>query len=412
MQGTGVMGTFRLGLAALIGLFLSDAMSPVSAETPAGSACRVPKTVTTDLTLDHGCTYQGMFIINTSDVILDCRGALIDATGSLNGIRIKGQRLRNITVRNCRIDGAKAQGMMIQQPTDDATMAALPKDQRYDAAVQNVTVKNVSITRSGSVGLYVDSYAQNTHLDGLTISQSGGAGIYLEHSSILTTLENSRIAGNGRGDPLGRRAKGMSREGIAIDSSARNTIRNNMFVDNSAGGIFLYKNCGEHHSRPGSVARWLSSSHNLIERNTFKDEKIGVWVASRQSLDMSRWDCGDPALAPGYYRDRADHNTIVANRFEGGLVGLRIYDDATTVRDNTFVAPERDCVQLGSLKRDEVVGTPVSGTALSGNSCDLRPAERDARRGDSPSGFRAIGASRFSRCSGNVLDGSPSSCSR
>lgn len=399
-----------LGLIALVGLSFLSAGGGMAREAAEGAlTCDLPAMDAREIVLRPECTYRGMILISRSDTVLDCRGALIDASASPNGIRVRGERLRNIRISNCRIDAAKSQGLVIQQPTNDVTMAALPRERRYDEGVQDVIIENVSITRSATVGLYVDSYSQRIVIKGARISKSGGAGIYLEHSSIRTSVSDSVIEDNGAGDLLGRRKRGMRREGIAIDSSAHNVIRNNRFRGNRAGGVFLYKNCWEHHSRGRTAQRWLPASHNLIEGNRFEDEKVGIWVASRQSLDLSKWDCGDQALAPGYYRDRADHNRIVGNHFDRGQVGVRVNDDFTTLSGNTFNSPEKECVQLGSLVRDRVVGGPVIGTDLSDNSCAMAPA---AGASETPvaDGFRSVGISRFSACEGNRVDGRPMSC--
>lgn len=405
---------FGLLTTIAIALFFGGG-AQAQAASDKGRLCPVPKLDAADIRLEPDCTYRGMFVLSRPNMTLDCRGALIDASDTPSGIRIRGPKLRNIQVLNCRIDGAKSSGLVVQQPTDDITMAALPKEARYAEGVQGVLVKNVSITRSAAVGLYVDSYAQDVVLDKVSISRSGGAGIYLEHSSVRTSVLNSTIEDNGSGDSLGRRDRGMRREGIAIDSSAYNIVRNTRFSRNAAGGIFLYKNCWEHHTKAATVPRWLHSSHNVIEGNTFKDEKIGVWVASRQSLDMSKWDCGDPALAPGYYRDRADNNKIIGNKFDGGLVGVRVNDDFTTVKNNRFTAPERDCVQLGSLVRDRVVKAPIKGTELANNSCVLASAngaKRAAKNAPNADGFRPVGQSRFATCDQNLVNGSASACRR
>ena len=57
-------------------------------------------------------------------------------------------------------------------------------------------------------------------------------------------------------------------EGTLFDD---NTIRGNVFHGNSAGGLFLYKNCGEYPDRPAYFERRFPSENNLIEGN---------WVAS------------------------------------------------------------------------------------------------------------------------------------
>jgi parallel beta-helix repeat protein len=81
-------------------------------------------------------------------------------------------------------------------------------------------------------------------------------------------------ASGGRADD----AKKREREAIEIDSSSHNSIINNVFRQNSAGGIFVYKNCWERHRDPKQAPRWMHSSFSLIQGNQL-EEKVGVRIA-------------------------------------------------------------------------------------------------------------------------------------
>ncbi|WP_203423104.1 right-handed parallel beta-helix repeat-containing protein [Sinorhizobium sp. BG8] len=391
--------------AALGAIVLLACASGAGAQENAPSAdfpaCKLPQHIDRDLTLDKRCVYEGGIEIGASNVVLNCNGAKIDARSARNGIRVRGKNIRDVKIQSCNVDGAFRQGILVDAPLTDKEITALPMPRRYEISPRGVEITNTTVSRSGSVGIYVDSYAQDTILSHVRILQAGGAGVYLEHSSVRTTIENSLISRSGHGDALGRHKRGMRREAIAIDSSAYNRIRDNVIEDSLAGGIFLYKNCQEHHQKPDSVPRWQHSSFNEIVGNEFRNEKVGVWIASRQTKNMKTWECGDPPLAEGYYRDYAENNEIKGNRFIGGRVGVRIDDSLTRIVDNTFVRPKKACVELGSIVRDRVVGAPVASTVLAGNQCDTRGSAET---------YREIGKSRYAVCKDNSVNGDRFAC--
>ncbi|TCU14715.1 NosD domain-containing protein [Rhizobium sullae] len=363
--------------------------------------CIAPRNVSANLRLKAACRYTGPLLIDTSNVTLDCNGATIDATRSRNGITVEGRGIRNVTVKNCKVDSAKNEGIFIKPPLNAPDMAALPMAQRYDIAPQHVSILDSTVTNSGTAGIYVGNYAESTVIKNTFVANSGSVAVYLDASSVRATIENNTFNRNGFGDPLGRSNRRRNREAIAIDSSAYNTILNNTFSGNSAGGVFLYKNCWERHDSPKQVKRWQYSSFNTIRGNRFT-EKVGVWVASRQAKNLTNMNCGDPPLAPGYFRDYADHNTVTSNVFIGGDIGVIIQDDFTTVKGNRFSKQEQSCVFLGSELRDSLLGAPIEGTILVGNACT-------GVRGDN--GFHSEGESKFAACSQNTLDDQPFDCS-
>lgn len=197
------------------------------------------------------------------------------------------------------------------------------------------------VTGSGRVGIYFDDYVTDSTLSNSTVQQSYMSGIYLEHSSRNNRIINNRIVNNGH-ESLGR----GKREGLAVDSSANNLIEGNLFKGNGAGGVFLYKNCGEHYSSGKSVIRWQHSDHNIIRNNTFTDEQIGIWLASRQSRDLSGFDCGNkPKDNSGqYFADYADNNILEGNKFIGTRVDIK--DEGVGNRVSEIVASYRQMAIL------------------------------------------------------------------
>ena len=150
-----------------------------------------------------------------------------------------------------------------------------------------------------------------------------------------------------------------------------------MFSGNSAGGVFLYKNCGEYPDRDRYFERRDPAADNLIEQNVFMGGRNGVWVGSRMGENTLPMECTDPAYVEAsgirVVLDRAPDNTVRDNEFRDVTYGVRVEDDGTTVEGNTFsgASPDRHAVIVGTPYRTEVLDQPVSGTVLRDNSSTI-----------------------------------------
>jgi parallel beta-helix repeat protein len=391
MRASLMILTFLIAIVSVV--------ADTNADDERSSKCVPLSTISASIRLDAGCRYSGPLVINSSKVVLDCSGATIDASGANAGISIYGTALEDITVENCIVVGAKNQGIYVRPPSDAGALAGLPLPLRYELAPKRISILNSTVVGSGNVGIYVGNYAQKTVIRGSTVSRSGGTAVYLDASSIEATLEKNAFIGNGfGGQPIGSQKR--NREAVAIDSSSFNTILDNRFENNSAGGVFLYKNCWEHHTNPRQAQRWMHASFNTISNNQFK-EKIGVWIASRQTKMQDGMDCGDTPVAKGYFRDYAEHNTITSNVFRGGDAGINVQDDQTTILANSFEGQKDACVVLGSELRDTLLGAPIQGTLLKHNQCTSDGA-----------GYLTKGNSSFSNCFENALNNEQFRCPR
>ncbi len=358
--------TVYAGLIVLGGCLNNPAQSEVTPSTNAAAkVCPLPAKIAKNLQLDPACTYKGSTQITASNVTLDCRGAQIEAGDKKAPlIEVRGRGLQNVTVKNCRLVNSLANGLRVSSGLNAKALDDIPEvKDRYAAAPSNVLLEDITVIGSEASGIYFDAYVTKTTLRGGLVEGSGSVGVYLEQSSADNTVEGLTLRKNGFGTKDKPRRGVARREGIAVDSSARNTIRNNQFDHNAAGGIFLYKNCGE----KNGVHRWQSPEKNIINGNTFASEEIGVWVASRQSRDLGSWECSDKPYAPGIYLDSAKDNTISGNTFNGVLAGIKIEDDGTQVLDNTMTAFL--CVSVGSKPRNQRLNQPVKDTVVIGNRC-------------------------------------------
>lgn len=342
-------------------------ISPSFAENSDNRKCGMVSNIYYSMNLPANCVYSKTIKIKRSGIILNCNGSLIDARNLNIGISIEGDSIQDIVIKNCVIKSAKGHGILIRSETSPVVLHKQPLPMRYAIAPRNISIINTRVESSSVVGIFVGFYVRDVKLTGNTISNSGGVGLYLEASSSNNLISNNFFWANGFGDVF-RNGKRSNREAIAVDSSAHNIISRNVFIGNSAGGIFLYKNCWENSDNPKTVKRWQHSNYNLIEGNFFYEKKTGVWIASRQLKNLSNMRCGDPEIAPGYYRDYASFNTIRSNLFWGGKVGVNIQDDFNVLLENYFINYRKYCIYLRNKSRAEFIN-PVIGTVMRKNFC-------------------------------------------
>lgn len=382
---------------------------------------------TSDVELDASCTYTAGVDITASGVTLDCRGARIASTsGAGRGITIVTPvdvALADVTVRNCHVEGF----LNSLRVTRDG-FRTLPDGAEFEHPTSNITIEDSTFSGSRGVGVFVDGYVSGVTIRRSTIRDAGSSGIYLETGSKQNRVVDNDIVDNGlrENGPGGQEVSvggttlwfwGVGREGVSVDGSSDNEIVGNRFSGNSAGGVFLYKNCGEYPDRPAYFERRDPADRNLIEANTFDGGRVGVWVASRMGENTLPMDCSDPAYLdlPGrrIVRDRARSNTVRANAFHDVTYGIRVEDDDTVVEANTFTAPTPDhhAVTIGTPYRTEVLDEPVAGTVLRDNESTIVGNDSPYRwvhghRSTTVTGNRALGR-EVGLCEGEPIPRQP-----
>jgi parallel beta-helix repeat protein len=338
--------------------------------------------------LDPSCTWTRGVEILASDVTLDCQGAHIASPDGRYGVLIETTTdvpLSNVTVRNCHIEGFLNNIRITREGFRE-----LAEGVEYENGISDVLIEDSTILNSRGVGIFVDGYVTAVTLRNLHVEGAGSTGIYLEAGSKDNVVENNEIVNNGyrENSPSGQFFEfggldvwfwGLGREGLAIDGSRFNTVRNNTFSGNSAGGIFLYKNCGEFVAqRP---ERWwhrrYGADGNLIEGNTFVGEDSGVWIAARMGEDTLPMECSDPAYLTGpgqrIVLDYADDNVVRGNVFEDVIWGVRVEDDGSVIENNRFTStdPAHQAVVVGTRFRTSALGQPVTDTTVAGNDAEI-----------------------------------------
>lgn len=344
--------------------------------------------VTADSHLDPSCTYTAGIDISTSGVTLDCQGATIQSAPGAGGRGILISTpidvpLSDVTVRNCHVRGF----LNSLRVTRDG-FRTLAEGVEYENGLADIVVEDSTFAGSRGVGIFVDGYVEGVTLRRNVVRDAGSSGIYLETGSRRSHVEANILYHNGyiENGPGGHPITfsgidlwwwGIGREGISIDGSYENTVVGNTFFENSAGGIFLYKNCGEFPDRPAYFERRYPSDDNLIEGNQFIGGTNGVWIGSRMGENTLPMDCTDDAYIDEPLRrvvlDFAADNIVRGNRFTDVTYGIRVEDDGNLIEANTFEGdgPEHHAVIVGTPLRSTVLGLPVDGTQLVENTSNI-----------------------------------------
>lgn len=279
--------------------------------------------------LARGKDIKVSIVINQNNTKIDCKG------GSLNWLFILSPLVQkeyvpvtNVVIRNCviksgiRISGHSTNGEGAVNVSDSRTN---PNHTAYTQSVapNNILLDHIFFTPNGSLPLYLspgvyDVTVQNSTFGG----SSNSVAIYMDAESGFNKILNNTIG-----------TKTKFRELIAVDGSANNLIKGNLFTNLDNGGIFLYRNCGE-----GGAVRFQTPSYNTIENNTFKYVrcrwftcKPGIWLSARNrglyswtgltkfcDLDKGYW----PKLNTSSTNDQdlATENNIVGNNIPDEMI--------------------------------------------------------------------------------------------
>ena len=390
-----VIAVAVLGLASCQSLFIPRTFGELPAVDPASVlvACPAPGTtpvVTQTSHLDPGCSYEDGVEVRASGVVLDCRGATIRSRPGAGGRGITvasttDVALHDVTVRNCTTNGF-TNGMRV---TRDG-FRALPAGGEYEHPFTDIVIEDSNIYESNGSGIFVDGYVTGVTMRRLHILDAGGVGIYLEAGSKDNVIEHNMIIRNGYGEVtpegvpfsfngINFRYRSTGREGIAVDGSRNNRISDNIINLNSAGGIFLYKNCGEYvNERPATWwTRRYGADGNVIERNVISYGPNGVWIGSRMAENTKFMDCSDtPTIDEpirAVYPDFAKDNVVQDNHVLGMTNAIRVEDDRNRIERNTIrhTSPDARGVIIGTKERTALLGDPVDSTVVVDNRSEI-----------------------------------------
>ncbi|MGZ4675883.1 MAG: right-handed parallel beta-helix repeat-containing protein [Acidimicrobiia bacterium] len=372
-------------------------------------------TLTTDTVLDPSCTYTAGFDITASDVTLDCAGAAIVGSGGGIGILVSTPAdvdLGDVTIRNCHVDG-----FLNSIHLRRVGFGQLAAGHEYDHHLNDVTIVDSFLTNSRGVSIYVDGYVTATTIRHVVVTGAGSTGVYLDAGSRSNRVTGNLVIGNGfrENGPdgtnttlngVGFRYWGPGREGIAVDGSRDNLIARNWIVNNSAGGVFLYTNCGEYvHSDPANwVEHRYGAEGNRVVGNVIVGGENGVWVASRMGENVYPMDCSDVPYVTGPIQaitlDRAADNLVRENFLAELTYGIRVEDDRARVIGNRIQGADAGqwAVIVGTPYRTSVLGRPVADTLVRDNVADIA---------GNPDPFRWVDGIASLTARGNTANGEP-----
>jgi len=359
-----------------------------------------------DTVIPKGCSYQRVsFSLEKENIAFDCQGAVLNGLkqNKPNSIFIaysKASEPRNwafsvyksgINIKNCHIknyiDGIvirfrvpKKQHELLRKKTNVVSI----ENQLRDDAPKNITISNTKIHSSHKHGIYMQRYVSHIIFEQGEIKYSGNSAIYMESGTRHNEIRNSYFYKNGYTNYKRKKRMRMpkyptgEREAIAVDSSAYNKIIGNTFKNNGKGAVFLYKNCFEKHKNKAQLPRFQHSNYNQIKNNHFIDERYGVWLASRQSKQLSRFKCGDPIMyktrglfgSEKYYHDYAKNNQVVNNTFKNITEGIVVEDDNNMITNNKFSGSSNVDIMIGTPYRSKSKNDPVKGIIIENNQRD------------------------------------------
>jgi len=317
-----------------------------------------------EYSLDKNNLYKRV-VIHSSDVVLNCNGAKISGEYENDyGVIISGEGkgIKNIKISDCDISKFNKSGVMIASGIPRVSIKTIV-DKNSRLIVSNIIILKSKIYGSKQVGVFVDAFSTKIRIVNSEVYNNGNVGVYFEEGSSNNEVSMSIIKNNGH-----RNSKNL-REGIAIDSSTMNIITKNVIDGNGAGGVFLYKNCGEYYHKQHTL-RYQHSDANHIQGNRISNEKVGIWLASRQSRDLSSWDCGDkPVTADGkYFMDYANKNLVEENKFCDNKVDVIDEGSNNDVVNNKTNGSLPDSFVFPKDEVYEKTGVKISAGKMIGNT--------------------------------------------
>lgn len=335
------------------------------------------------------CSYRTHFVIKKSGVAFDCQGArllgsLRDEQNSfdkitlpapateedvitdaklrrpvkpLYGILLSGAELpaglSNVTVRNCVVEGFE-RNFGIENPESPAGA--------------NLVIEDSKSIASRAYGVFVGPNVSALTMRKLDVADSRATGIFFSPGASGNTLTLSRIVGNGKANFM------PHQDGVTLDSAPKNKIIANLFEKNGMAGLSLFHNCGEYgQKRPATQA-----DENVIRANHFKNENVGAWIGSRQSMNQQPLGCSVQKTFDDsnwdIVEDFAKQNVLENNTFTENQIGLRIEDDQNRAVQNTFKSSLKQSIAIligHRFGRPRDLRRPIEKTLLTKNSAQV-----------------------------------------
>ena len=293
-------------------MLLQEILQPATAQYPSVY-------IYSSLTLPRNTKISKQLIFEgdqASDLIFDANGAEINPTYAEPAILIASKKDQNkwqvphhISIKNALIKGAlrihgmapNGEGELLRQSSHQAGHT----ERAQQAAPNHIELSNLQLIAGKHNMMYFAPGVHHVTLTNSTfVGKTAALALYLDAESGHNLIENNKFD-----------VQTQAREVIAIDGSANNTIRRNIFIHPQHGAIFVYRNCGER----GTV-RHQAPQYNQIVQNYFQlsnHSKLPlVWLASRNGhRNYCDADNGYPFGSSVNDKDLAKYNTVSHNFF-------------------------------------------------------------------------------------------------
>ncbi len=297
--------------------------------------------------------FQITVLVASNDLTLDCKNQTIDhgfeeGTSASNvAIRFPRNRgISNVTIRNCVIQNTGFGAVEIRRD-----FRGNDHEESTDGH-KNIKVENITAINN-KLALFIGDRSENITVKDSWFINSRLMPIYIEANSSGTVIENNTIIGS------------KNREGIAIDSSSNNIVRDNVFNANLGGAILVYHNCGELKGSVCPIERPGSYNNTFLDNVFYENEPL--IIASRQGRFYPPGWCTDLAGDSGCNVGDARMNLVQQNLFYIGdsRVSLMIQDGDNIVTGNRFIN-----------KSDVATYVPSLGLGIGGwnsSECNSQP---------------------------------------
>jgi hypothetical protein len=310
----------------------------------------------------------------TDSIIIRTRRILDQSTGSITG----WSRPARVSVSNCIMKGTT---IRIYGMGENAGKAEVRESSRRDlnhtqraqtTAPTEITLDHLDFLVEGArIPIYVGpgvthSNILNSHFNGSTNSSV----IYLEAES-----EQNNISGNTFDvQPNQEISFKTKREIIAIDGSAENLIKGNIFLKQKFSAIKIYRNCGEE----GTIRHLKPSGNQIVNNLFYQNRAASIHVGTRQGTGIGSYcshDSGKPFGSSQSDLDWAENTNIEGNTFRINLDSKNTLDRYIVVTTYNSTKLKNNKVQLVTLSSRLDFGYRIFGEFknLGGNSIQRLP---------------------------------------
>ena len=151
--------------------------------------------------LDPACTYTGGIEISTSGVVLDCRGARIEAPATDPwswGVLVHADAsvpLSGIRLRNCVVSGFQTNVMIRRDGAE-----ALDQDHEYDTPFSDIVIEDSQVIDAAKDGIYLEWGVTGVTIRHTEVARSAAVGIYISPGDTGNLIEHDQLHDNGFGD--------------------------------------------------------------------------------------------------------------------------------------------------------------------------------------------------------------------